>query len=128
MMIYELNDVMFFITNVKSPSQSFNILDFVAFSAANTRSSSTKLVHIRSQNNSQRHFYFRRLVKLWNALPVIDLSLSIVTLRKKVKDFLWSTFVHNFDSSNICSFHFLCPCNRCSSTPKPPNYNTFHPF
>ena len=119
---------MFFITNVKSPSQSFNILDFVTFSVANTRSSSTKLVHKRSQNNLQRHFYFGRLVKLWNALPIIDLSLSTDTLRRKVKDFLWSNFVNNFDSSNTCSFHFLCPCIRCSSTPKPPNYCSFHPI
>ena len=64
MMLYELNDTMFFITNVRSPSESFNILQFVAFSTTNTRSGTSKLFHTRPLTNSHRHFYFQRLVKL----------------------------------------------------------------
>ena len=45
MMHYELADIMFFITNIKLPSESFNILEYVAFSTTNTRSSTTKLIH-----------------------------------------------------------------------------------
>ena len=26
-------------------------------------------------------------------------------------------FIDNFDSSNVCTFHFLCPCFRCSAVP-----------
>ena len=28
-----------------------------------------------------RHFYFNRLPRLWNSLPIIDLSLSVHTIR-----------------------------------------------
>ena len=124
MMLYELNDVMFFINNVKSPSQSFDILNGVTFSSSNTRSCSGKLVHRSSSTNSQRHFYFTRLVKLWNALPVLDMSLSSLTLRAKIKDFLWSAFVDKFNPSDSCTFHFICPCAKCSAIPKPSNYRT----
>jgi len=23
------------------------------------------------------------------------------------------TFLVNFDSNSVCSFHFVCPCSRC---------------
>lgn len=125
MMLYELYDIMFFISNVKKPSESFNILSHVSFSTANTRSGSHKLIHTRPISNSQRHFYFSRLVRLWNSLPIVDLSLSVETIRSKVTTFLWSIFVTQFVSSNTCSFHFLCPCSRCMSIPKSPNYSSF---
>ena len=125
MMLYELNDIMFFITNMRSPSESFDILQHVAFSSSNTRSCSSKLIHRRPVTNFHRHFYFQRLVKLWNALPTIDLTLSTNNLRRKVKNFLWSVFVNKFNSDNACTFHFVCPCNNCSSTPRPPNFSTF---
>ncbi len=121
-MQFELQDIMFFISNVKNKYKSFNILEFVSFNKMCTRSSSTKLVHSRSSLNSRRKFYFPRLVRLWNALPVVDLILSINTLRSKVKSFLWSVFLMNFNSDNSCSFHFLCPCNRCFLIPVTPNF------
>ena len=125
MMLYELNDIMFFITNMRSPSESYDILQHVAFSSSNTRSCSSKLIHRRPVTNFHRHFYYQRLVKLWNALPTIDLTLSTNNLRRKVKNFLWSVFVNKFNSDNACTFHFVCPCNNCSSTPRPPNFSTF---
>ena len=124
MMIYELNDIMFFIRNVKEPSESFNIMRYVSFNATNTRSGRNKLIHIRAPSNSKRNFYFNRLVRLWNALPIMDLSLSMESLRSKVKNFLWLTFTASFVSNNTCSFHFFCPCNHCASTPKTPNFSS----
>lgn len=124
MMLYELHDIMFFVNNVKNPSESFDILNHVSFSTSKTRSGSIKLVHLRPPTNSRRHFYFHRLIRLWNALPAVDLSLSNNTIRRKVSDFLWYMFTLNFDSSNPCSFHFLCNCNRCTCTPKASNFNS----
>ena len=37
MYIYDLNDIMFFINSVKSPSDRFNILDYVEFTSGTTR-------------------------------------------------------------------------------------------
>ncbi len=47
-----------------------------------------------------RHFYFHRIVRLWNSLPQLDLSLSLETLKKKLYDHFWAHFITNFDSSN----------------------------
>jgi len=32
---------------------------------------------------------------------------------------LWSHFevTANCDCNNVCTFHFVCPCNKCSSLP-----------
>ena len=121
-MMYELSDITFFISNVKNRSESFDIMKYVSFNSSNTRSGGNKLVHSRATNNSLRNLYFSRLVRLWNALPIFDLSLSEDTLRMKLKSFLMSFFKSNFVPNNTCSLHFLCPCSRCSSIPKAPNF------
>ena len=85
MMLYELNNIMFCINNIKNRSESFDILKYVALNTSNTRSGGHKLVHTRPLNNTHRNLYFLRIVRLWNALPIPDLSLSVDTLRNKVK-------------------------------------------
>ena len=82
MMVYELNDIMFFVTNFKEPSKSFDITRYVSLSSSNTRSNSRKLSHTRQATNTRKHFYFNRLVHLWNAFPTIDLSLSSDTIKE----------------------------------------------
>ncbi len=39
MMELEVNDIMFFVTNLKDPSQSLNVKDYVQFCSAGTRAS-----------------------------------------------------------------------------------------
>ena len=111
MMVYELNDIMFFINNLKSRTRSFDILQFVSFSSSKTRSGSVKLVYKRSLINAEKNFYFSRLVKLWIALPVLDLTVSPLTLRAKLKKLLWAVFVDKFDPTIPCTYHFICPCS-----------------
>ena len=117
MMFYELLDIMFFVKSFKTPNDCFNISNYLKFSACSTRSSTIKLIHTRSSNNTSRHFYFNRLPRLWNTLPPIDLNLPINTIKNQVKSFLWNYFLHNFDSNNFCTYHFLCPCNSCMLIP-----------
>ena len=55
--ILEINDIMFFIQSIKSPSTSFNIRNYMSFSTSNTRSSTHhKLHHSPSSTNYQHHF------------------------------------------------------------------------
>ena len=96
--------------------KQFNILNYLKLSACNTRSSNIKLLHTRSSNNTSRHFYFNRLPQLWNALLPIDHNLPINSIKSQVMSFLWN-FLHNFDSNNFCTDHFLCSCNSCMVTP-----------
>ena len=64
MYVLEISDIMFFITNIKNPTSSFNITSHVSFSNSCTRSNGLKLSHNTSFNNKQRHFYFNRICRL----------------------------------------------------------------
>ena len=94
MYTFELNEIVFTLKSLKYPSPSFNITDYITFADGNTRSSSSgKMVHVRNNNNNAgRHFFFNRIPRLWNALPSIDLSLSIKMNKTRIYKFLWSHF------------------------------------
>ena len=85
MYTFELNKRVFMLKSLKYPSPSFNITDYITFADGNTRSSSSgKIIHVRNNNNAGRHFFFNRIPQLWNALPPIDLSLSIKTNKTRI--------------------------------------------
>ena len=124
MMQLEIIDILFFVTSIKHPTERFDILEYVTFSSASTRSSSKcKLVHTLSRINRDRHFYFNRLPRLWNSLPSIDLSQSVRTIKHKLKLFFWKHFVLHFNPDIPCTFHFVCPCNRCVALPTSCNFH-----
>ena len=75
MYIFELSDIMFFIKSIKCPTNSFNIFNFISFS----NSRGLKLHHNPSNTNKQRHFYFVRICRLWNALYTINRCYFIYT-------------------------------------------------
>ncbi len=114
----EITDIMFLVSSIKVPSVRFNILDYVEVTDSNTRSSDKlSLNHIRSNKALTRNYYFSRIPRLWNKLPSIDLSQSLPSIKTEIYDFFWSHFVDNFISSNLCTYHFLCPCSKCSLVP-----------
>ena len=121
MYIFELTDIMFAIKSFKAPSSNFDITKYLSFTAGSTRSAAQgKLKHTSMPNNKARHSYFNRLPRLWNALPPIDLSLSVSQNRTIIYKFLWSHFTSNFTPENPCSYHFMCPCGKCTGIPHPP--------
>ena len=71
------------------------------------------------------HSYFHRLPSLWNAIPILDLNMSVCLLKSKLKSYLWDHFLTNFDENNNCTLHYLCPCSRSHQT-KPPTTNFNH--
>ena len=120
---FELQDVMFCVKSIQTSSTHFNIMDYISFNRNCTRSGNkNKMVHSRSRTNCNRHFYFNRLPRLWNALPLINLDSSAVSIRNMIIKFLQSRFKSVFSSSNLCSYHFVCPCSKCSSVPLSPNF------
>ena len=70
-----------------------------------------------------RHFYFTRIVRLWNYVPVIDISLPPEIIKNQLVKYLWYNFSANFNSEFPCTFHLLCPCHRCSNLPTSRNFN-----
>lgn len=119
----ELLDIMFCVKSLKTPSVNYAISDHVTFCSSSTRSgSSKKMCHTRSRTNSAKNFYYNRLPRLWNSLPLIDLDQSIATIKKKLFDHFYSHFCSHFVSCNTCSYHLLCPCSRCASVPPSPHF------
>ena len=94
---------------------------FISFSSSGTRSCGVKLIHNISSTNKQRNFYFVRICRLWNALPIIDLTLPMHIIKKHLKMLFWNHFNSTFDSLNPHTFHFLCPCASCLNSPPPVN-------
>ena len=113
----------FFANSIKNPSQRFNILNYVDFSTGSTRSAGSKLYHKTASTNSTMNSYFYRLPKLWNCLPIIDLSWPLHEIKLKLKKYFWNHFIANFDSNIPCTLHYLCPCTRCSKSPATCNYD-----
>ena len=116
MYFYELQDLLFFVKSLQDPEDNLNILSFVTFSKSSRSSRTNKLSYKFYRTTAYRHFYFNRLVRLWNALPAgtVDISLSYTSIKKSLKIFFWNQFVHSFNSENPCSFHVVCPCSNCS--------------
>ena len=117
MYLLDYHDLIFFISSFKHRSMHFNITDYLKFSSSNTRSSTySKLCHVYSSSNKLRNFYFTRLPRIWNSLPVIDLNLSMRTIKQLIKSALWNHFITNFNADDPCTYHFCCPCRNCYST------------
>ena len=115
MLSMELNDIIFRVSCLQSSHCCIDIHSLISFSSSDTRSASShKMIHSISSTNYFRHFFFNRIPRLWNALPPIDLDLSINTIKKQLTKFFWVCFTNKFDPSNPCSFHFVCPCSKCS--------------
>lgn len=116
----EIQDIMFIIKCLKDPPDNFNLEDHVSFVSSTTRASTmNKLQHRYSRSTTTRHFYFNRVVRLWNVLPPFDLSLSYTSIKKLILKHFWDHFLLNFNPDSTCSFHFMCPCSSCSQTPLP---------
>ena len=55
---FELNELVFTLKSLKYPPPSFNITDYITYADGNTRSSSSgKMIHVRNNNNADRHFF-----------------------------------------------------------------------
>ena len=113
MMQFELNDVMFFVSSIRNPTKSFNILQYVNFSGNFTRASvNYKLVHHMSRTNKVKHFYFHRLPSLWNSLPTINLDQSLRFIKFKLRQFFWSHFVKHLYIPLYLPMCKVC-CSSC---------------
>ena len=111
----ELADIMLLVKHIKYPDNRLRIFDHITFSTSRTRSSTyCKLSYRRSRTIKSRHFYFNRVC-----------SHSIMSIKKDIKGFLWSNFIYNFNSNFPCTFHCMCPCNKCMIIPLQTNFLRF---
>ena len=110
----EIQDILLLIKNLQNPGDNFNIYDHISFASSNTRSATTnKLKYNYRQTTATRHYYFNRVVRLWNSLPPFNLSQPYVSIKRQIYTYFRNHFIVNFDPDNPCSFHYLCPCSSC---------------
>ena len=106
MYIYELTDILFAIKCFKKHTKRFDSYSYPSiYNLMNQQLdlSTPSFVTIKIYNNTiTANSYFCRLPRLWNALPIIDLTLSIPIIKYnyKLKHFLRNHFVENFDVNN----------------------------
>ena len=77
---------MFLVKSLKYPTLNFNILNFVSTGL------SRKLQHNYSKTTTVCHFYFNRIVNLWNALPPIDISSSLASIKVLLQKYFMNYF------------------------------------
>ena len=121
-------DIVFLFTSLQNGSQGhFDIFHYVQFSSSSTRASLLNKLQCTSSTkfSSNNHFYFNRVTRLWNALPVIDLERSVSSFKFQLKAFLWDPFSAHFNPNQPCTWHFLCPCTSCLSSSSYTNLNHF---
>ena len=68
---------MFLIKHLKDPSDNLDIHQYISFVHSVTRmgSSGNKLQINSKRTSAARHFYFNRVVRLWNFIPVNVINL-----------------------------------------------------
>ena len=113
---FELQDLLFLIKNLQNPSDNFQMLNFISFVSSSTRAASANKLRYNYSAwrlSTTRHFYFNRIVRLWNALPPLNLSLPFLSIKHQLIEYFWYNFVNKFDPDNPCSFHVICPCSKC---------------
>ena len=93
-------------------TDNFNIHDFIPAPSSSHRP--TRASQSGKFKHKLYHFYLNRIIRLWNALPTIDMSLPFQSIKHFLFEFLWNHFINHFQSDISCTYHFLCPCSSCS--------------
>ena len=107
MYLFELYDIIFVIKSLKNPTISFNIYNFIQFHSSSSRlSHANKLIHHRSTKLATHHFFINRVPRLWNVLPIIDMSLPTSTL-SRLKTYFWQHFEKTLIAPIIVTVPFI---------------------
>ena len=57
------------------------------------------------------HFYFNRIVRIWNSLPLIDLDSPFSSIKKQIYSIYWDYFITSYSLDNSCSWYRVCLCS-----------------
>ena len=85
---------------------------------------------LKHSNNTQKHLYFNRIPRLWNSLPSFNIDLPLSTIKAQLCAYFRNHFSSNFDPNDVCTYHYQCPCHKCSILPISTHFNIclFHSF
>ena len=103
----EAQDILLLIKMLNGPPDNFHLDDYIVVVSSNTRASTSN--HLKRVQptiprlNSTKFFYFNRVVKIWNALPPLDLALPYTTIKKQILSIFWQYFLHTYDVDTPCT-------------------------
>ena len=60
--------------------------------------SSSKLIHTKPISSAHQHFYFTRIVRLWNHMPILSLPTNLI--KRHLTTFLWNKFINTFNPTS----------------------------
>ena len=106
---------MFLVKCLKDEEDNMNIHEFITISTAPTRAGSSGLSLNANLTHTLRakHFYFNRIVWLWNHAQPSAFTLSdlIETIKVKIIGFLFNHFEHTHE---LCTtYHLFCLNHFC---------------
>ena len=88
---------MFLVKCMKDTGEDLDISSYMSFVYSCTRATSTtKLKHNFNHFTTSRHFYFNRVIHIWNAIPFFDISQFYSSLNHQIVSFLWDHFIVHF--------------------------------
>ena len=108
---FDLQDFMFLLKCLKDPEDNINIYRHITSVTSGTRATAhNQLRSNYNRTSTTRHFYFNRVVKLWNKVPsnILNLSLSLGTLKAHLQH-PWSIFIANFNPDRVCTYQLITP-------------------
>jgi len=95
MYYFELQDIMFFIKSLQSPTDNFNIYDYITFARGLSKTGlHQKLAHLRSQIAIQQHFSLT-----YNSLPITIYGIETGLLKPNLVP--WCAFTPPFCVPNF---------------------------
>ena len=80
---YDLQDFVFLLKCLKYPNNNINIHRYITFMSSETQMTT------HNQN-------------------ILDLSLSLITLKIHLQHYLWTNFINSFDPNRVCTFELVC--------------------
>jgi hypothetical protein len=74
---------------------------------------------VQSQHDLYGKFYCKRIVKIWNEIPLAIRSLELSDLgfntpfKRALKNWIFEVFIRKFENDDICTWILKCNCNVC---------------
>ena len=120
----EAQDVMLLIKLMLDPPSGFRLEEYITYMSSSTRASSLNKIKssrlLTPRLNITRHFFFNRVIRIWNSLPYIDIQLPYSSIKRHILSIFWKYFLQSYSIDNPCSWCIACPCANCSKLPNPP--------
>ena len=110
MYIFEHSDIIF---SSNLSNVSLTALISYPFPTVLGQEVSSYMHHYLSNTNKLRQFYFVRICHLWNALPSIDITISIQTIKNKIKSPFWDHFTRFFDLLDFITYVLAASVSLC---------------